>query len=48
MDFFVVKVQQEVLDTDVAKKMKPIVFEVKTREEIDSHFSYSSYGKGEK
>ncbi|KAG5311631.1 AMPN Aminopeptidase, partial [Acromyrmex insinuator] len=45
MDFFVVKVQQEALDTDVAKKMKPIVFEVKTREEIDSHFSYSSYGK---
>lgn len=47
MDFFVIKTQQLALELDIAKNMKPITFEVNTREEIDSLFSYSSYGKGE-
>jgi len=47
MDFFVIKVLQSALLIDVDKNMKPIIFEVNTREEIDSLFSYSSYGKGE-
>lgn len=45
MDFFVVKVQQAALHIDVAKRMKPITYEVNTPIEIQSLFSYSSYGK---
>ncbi|XP_071569032.1 aminopeptidase N-like [Temnothorax nylanderi] len=45
MDFFVIKTQQSALHYDIAKNMEPITFEAKNRDEIDSLFSYSSYGK---
>ncbi|KAL6443900.1 hypothetical protein ACFW04_001724 [Cataglyphis niger] len=45
MEYFVVKTQQTALHIDIAKNMKPITLEVNSPKEIDSLFSYSSYGK---
>ncbi|KAL6262284.1 hypothetical protein P5V15_007378 [Pogonomyrmex californicus] len=45
MEFFVIKVQQTALHMDIGKKVKPVIYEVNTPEEIATLFSYSSYGK---
>ncbi|KMQ85808.1 aminopeptidase n [Lasius niger] len=45
MEDFVVTTQQSALHIDIAKNMKPITFEVNSPKEIESLFSYSSYGK---
>lgn len=46
MEHFVVNTHQSALHIDIAKNMKPITLEVNSPEEIESLFSYSSYGKG--
>ncbi|GAB1862311.1 hypothetical protein CAJAP_03390 [Camponotus japonicus] len=45
MEYFVVNTQQSALHNDIARNMKPITFEVNSPKEIESLFSYSTYGK---
>ncbi|XP_036150482.1 aminopeptidase N-like [Monomorium pharaonis] len=45
MDSFVINIQQLALERDIAKNMKPITFEVNTRKEINTLFTYAAYGK---
>ncbi|XP_025270275.1 puromycin-sensitive aminopeptidase-like protein, partial [Camponotus floridanus] len=45
MEYFVVTTQQTALHIDIARNMKPITFEVSSPKEIESLFSYSTYGK---